>query len=65
MATEYVLGKNFGYRAGRAHNLIERGTVLVTGKDDELIALAFKDGAAIAEKPVETKAEETGKGKAK
>jgi hypothetical protein len=59
MATEYVFGKNFGYRIGRAHKLIERGTVLVTGKDDDLISLAFKSGATISEVKSDVKAEET------
>lgn len=49
MAIEYVFGKNFGYHVGRTHKLIERGTVLAAGKDDALIALAFKSGASISE----------------
>ena len=67
MATEYVLAKNFGYRVGRAHKLVERGTVLTIGKDDDLISLAFKSGAAISEVKPEAKGkeDETAKGKGK
>ena len=62
---DYRLIKSFGWIEGRAHKHIPAGTVLVAGKDDALITLAFSKGAQLEPVEVEAAKADEPKGKKK